>query len=183
MTEKIKKRLVDLPPEVVKTFASIAETDVRNDYIRALRKVGWTLTSISVACDITRERVRQIVEYKDKGTDLSGFAIPNPPVYPEKPKRVFVEPKPETLARLLELQPKAQLVRSNVQTYRREAEEYTKLLNHAHVVEGVSLYRLALRLGVTHAALRFRLARYGYKLSQNGKSKVYQPIRSDHRLV
>lgn len=179
---KIKKKLVELPPEVVKAFEGISGS-TRNDYIITLRNVGWTLTSISNACGITRERARQIFEYSLSGEDISSLPVPQPPRHPEKLERKFVEPSAETLARLLELQPKARLVRSNVQTYRKEAEEYTRLLDHAHRVEGVPLYRLALRLGVTNAALRFRLARYGYKPSPNGKSKVYRLIRDDHRVI
>jgi hypothetical protein len=74
------------------------------------------------------------------------------------------------------------MVRSNGKKYREEAEEYTKLLNHAHTVEGVTLYRLAKRLGVTHGALRFRLVRYGYKKPVTATSKVYTPILKENRL-
>jgi hypothetical protein len=108
--------------------------------------------------------------------------IPEPPVKQEREKPVYVEPNPDTLARLLELQPYAQQVRSNGKKYREEAEEYTKLLNHAHTVEGVTLYRLAKRLGVTHGALRFRLVRYGYKQPVTATSKVYNPIVKENRI-
>jgi hypothetical protein len=73
-------------------------------------------------------------------------------------------------------------VRSNGKAYREEAEEYTKLLNYAHTVEGVTLYRLAKRLGVTHGALRFRLVRYGYKKPVTATSKVYNPILKENRI-
>jgi hypothetical protein len=99
-----------------------------------------------------------------------------------KPPREFVEPDPAKLARLLELKPFAQQVRSNGGKYRAEAEEYTALIAEVHLVDGVTLYRLAKRLGVTHGALRFRLARYGAKLPQNGgTSKVYNPILAENR--
>jgi hypothetical protein len=179
----VRKKLVELPPEVAKAFEQIEGTPARNDYIIALRNAGWTLTSISNACGMTRERARQIFEYPVSGENISALPIPEPPRHIEKVKRVYIEPSAETLARLLELQPKAQMVRSNIQTYRKEAEEYTKLLNYAHTVEGVPVYRLALRLGVTNAALQFRLVRYGYKSSKNGKSQVYKPIRKDYRVI
>jgi hypothetical protein len=99
-----------------------------------------------------------------------------------KSTREFVEPSPETLKRLLELQPYAQQVRSYGKAYRKEAEEYTWLVNYAHTVEGVTLYRLAKRLGVTHGALRFRLARYGYKSPVSGASKAYTPILEENRI-
>jgi hypothetical protein len=81
----------------------------------------------------------------------------------------------------LELQPLAQKVRGSGSAYRKEAEEYTALINHAHMVEGVTLYRLAKRLGVTHGALRFRLVRYGYITPKTGVSGVYKPVAMANR--
>ncbi len=178
------KKLINLPPEVRAKFLTLNDVDERNQYIRNLRNVGWTLTSIAEVCGMTRERVRQIiVENSAMSIELDdSFVIPSPPNYPEKKPREFVEPSPETLARLLELQPLAQQVRSNAMRFRAEAEEYVRLLDHAHSVEGVPLYRLGKRLGVSHSAIRFRLARYGYKTSENGLSKVYKPISEKNRV-
>jgi hypothetical protein len=108
--------------------------------------------------------------------------LPNPPAKPVKTPPSYIEPSPETLARLLELQPYAQQVRSNGSKYREEAEEYTELLDYAHRVEGVTLYRLAKRLGITHGAIRFRLVRYGYKDPITATSKVYTPILAENRI-
>lgn len=180
-TPYIKKHQV-LPPNVKDAFDSIIDTQTRDSYIKALRDADWTLESIAAATDLTRERVRQISLSAAASTELPEYlAVPTPPLKPERPKPVYVEPHPDTLARLLELQPYAQQVRSNGTKYRAEAEEYTALLNHAHVVEGVTLYRLAKRLGVTHGALRFRLVRYGYKTPVNASSKVYTPILPENR--
>lgn len=178
------KKLIHLPTEVRDKFLVVNDVDERNQYIRDLRSAGWTLTSIATSCGMTRERVRQIVAEKSLMTiNLDdSFVIPSPPNYPEKVERVFKEPSPETLARLLELQPLAQQVRSNAMRFRAEAEEYVRLLNHAHTVEEVPLYRLGMRLGVSHSAIRFRLARYGYKTSENGSSKVYKPIAEKNRV-
>ena len=190
MTEYIKKHQT-LPGNIKEAFDSIIDNEERDQLISALRHVGWTLESIASASGITRERVRQIsnsYDLEDPTVGTSGLTlvadipIPTPPLKPEKPKPVYIEPSPETLARLLELQPLAQLVRSNGVKYRAEAEEYTALLNHAHVVEGVTLYRLAKRLGVTHGALRFRLVRYGYKTADKATSKVYTPILEKNRI-
>ena len=94
------------------------------------------------------------------------------------------EPEPETLARLLELQPLAQLVRSHSPKYRAEAEEYAALVWKAHKEQKVTLYRLAKCLGVTHGALRFRLVRYGYMTpAKGGKSRSYQRIMDKNRVV
>lgn len=181
MTEIVKKRLVDLPMNVVKNFETFTDIDQRNSYIKALSSAGWTLTSIGKATGVSRERVRQIIGEKSTDDYAGGFEIPEPPKHAVKTKREFVEPTEASLARLLELQPLAQQVRSNVSRYRAEAEEYSKLLAYEHTERGVPVYRLAKRLGVTHAAIRFRLARYGYKPSANGKSRVYRPIEEKNR--
>lgn len=172
-----------LPDEVVQTFADLGkDMEKRNSYAKALRDKQWTLQSISEAANLTRERVRQIVK-ETQTADISTLPTPEPPKHERKSPRVYVEPDPDKLARLLELKPLAQQVRLNSPKYRAEAEEYTKLLAEVHLDDGVTLYRLAKRLGVTHGALRFRLARYGYKTPQNGDSKVYTPIREENRFT
>jgi len=176
-----RKKLITLPPDVYGIFGLLTTNVARDAYIKALREAGWTLDSIGRASDMSRERVRQIV----LSTPLASteFSVPPVPQLPERPRPVYIEPSAESLARLLELQPLAQKVRSSSPNYREEAEEYTALLNHVHVNEGVTLYRLAKRLGVTHGALRFRLARYGYKLPINGSSKVYALVQRKNRYL
>jgi hypothetical protein len=137
---------------------------------------------------MSRERVRQVCQ-KTPLTEalrvaMLGYPIPEPP-FDEvviNPPHVPIEPTPETLARLLKLQPLAQQVRANSPAYRKESEEYTALLDYAHKVEGVTLYRLAKRLGVTHGAIRFRLVRYGY-LETTGTSTVYKKIVEANRAT
>jgi transcriptional regulator with XRE-family HTH domain len=185
---KYKKHNLTLPQEVIEKFSMITADRDRNAYIKALRERGWTLESVGVVSGMSRERVRQI----ESGIPMTealriaidGYPIPEPPKYEEKvpASEKYVEPTPETLSRLLELQPLAQQVRSYGMQYRKEAEEYTWLINHAHTVEGVTLYRLAKRLGVTHGALRFRLVRYGYKQAVSAESKAYTPILQQNRL-
>jgi transcriptional regulator with XRE-family HTH domain len=191
MTKHTKRDHV-LPQEVLDTFTALSARTKGNEleryaYIKALRERGWTLESIGIAAGITRERVRQISNGVPMSEAIrvaaSGYLIPEPPRIPEKTSPQFVEPTEETLKRLLELQPYAQQVRSYGKAYRKEAEEYTWLVNYAHTVEGVTLYRLAKRLGVTHGALRFRLARYGYKPAPQGTSKAYNPILEENRLT
>lgn len=181
---KKQKQLMVLPQEVVSNFEKTTNKQERNSYIRALRSAGWTLESISIAVGMTREAVRQITGRKGADVDISHLVIPETPVYevPDKVARVYVEPDPKTLARLLELQPYAQQVRGKGKAFRKEAEEYTLLLHKAHAEQGVTLYRLAKRLGITHGAIRFRLARYGYKPTVNGKSKVYDSILETNRV-
>lgn len=183
MTTPYIKKHQTLPLNIHQAFEDIIETETRDALIRELRTIGWTLESIATASKLTRERVRQIsLAPALTSVELPIDALPLPPLKPERPRPVYIEPTPETLARLLELQPLAQQVRSNGTKYREEAEEYTALLNHAHVNEGVTLYRLAKRLGVTHGALRFRLVRYGYKTPVNATSKVYTPILAENRV-
>jgi hypothetical protein len=180
-TQYIKKNQ-QLPEYIINHFNDIP-SNVRDQLIRGLRFKGWTLEAIASASSLTRERVRQIALTPSSTSVSLTVEIPEPPIKPERPRPVYIEPSPATLDRLLELQPYAQQVRSSGKKYRAEAEEYTALLNHAHVNEGVTLYRLAKRLGVTHGALRFRLVRYGYKKPVTATSKVYTPIVAENRIV
>jgi hypothetical protein len=184
--KKYIKKNQRLPKEIELAFSALSGVQ-RDALIKELVDAQWTYEAIANASGLTRERVRQIanaIEELAKEFDFDlNIEIPEPPLKPERPKPEYIEPHPDTLKRLLELQPYAQQVRSNGKKYREEAEEYTKLLNHAHTVEGVTLYRLAKRLGVTHGALRFRLVRYGYKKPVTAKSKVYEPIIRENRAI
>jgi hypothetical protein len=175
-----------LPTEAVEAMQAVSEDlETRNLYVAALRQAGWTLQSISRAANITRERVRQIAESGPESAAEAlpaGLTVPSPPRKPVRTPKVYVEPDPRKLARLKELQPLAQQNRHNSDEFRQAAEDYTALVWEVHNEDGVTLYRLAIRLGVTHGALRFRLARYGYKLPESGVSKVYTRIDPTHRV-
>lgn len=177
-----------LPNEVKDTFKKIGrDLALRNDYIVMLRNVGWSLQSIADVADTTRERIRQItVEGSEKTAsfETANFPIPNPPLKPVREKRVLPVPAEEDIKRLLKLQPYAQKVRSNSPQYRQEAEEYSALIYKIYSQDGVSLFRLAKYLGVTHGALRFRMSRYGYINSKSSsKSTCYKPIIKANRYV
>lgn len=180
------KKNQQLPEQIKDAFSSLHNRE-RNVLIRELVNNHWTYEAVANASGLTRERVRQIANASEELAEEFNFdlniEIPEPPLKPERSRPQYVEPHPDTLKRLLELQPYAQQVRSNGTKYREEAEEYTRLLNHAHTVEGVTLYRLAKRLGVTHGALRFRLVRYGYKKAVTATSKVYKPVLIDNRVL
>lgn len=185
---KTLKRGIALPEEVADQFMEITDMEVRDAYMRILRDKGWTLQSIADAVgDISRERARQCVEsigsrkaanVVDRArTRRMKFIVPELPIAPEKPTpEPKPMPKPETLEKLRELQPLAFEVRYSHSKYRKEAEQFTKLLWKSHTVEGVSIYRLAKLLGVTHGALQSRLVRYGYKTTK-GKSAAYAPVK------
>lgn len=172
---RYRKTNLTLPSEVHERFTTLGKNE-RNDYIVALRNAGWTLQSISEATGVTRERVRQIVATTQVVVRFED--IPTPPIVAERPKPVYVEPSAETLARLRELQPMASKVRGTSPAFRAEGEEFSRLLDYAHKVEGVTIYRLAKRLGVTPASIRFRLARYGYLPSLKGESPTYRLLKS-----
>lgn len=178
---------------VTRAFASMELEHDRNAYVRALRECGWTIDPIGLASGLSREQVRRIessTPLRD-ATLLIASGVPVPPlsVIPARSPRSrsrrnkngAPDPSPETLARLKELKPLAELVRSSSPRYRAEAEEYCALLDHAIRVEGTTVYRLAILLGVTHGALYFRLTRYGYRTSPGSTNKVYQAINPDNR--
>lgn len=175
-----------LPESVVSAFNRLRDDlETRNLYSAALRRKGWTLASISAVTGVTRERIRQIESATPAGAEVAlgaDLPLPSPPVKAVKERKTYVEPDPGKLARLLELQPEAQQNRHNSEEFREAAEAYTALVWEVHDQDGVTLYRLAKALGVTHGALRFRLARYGYKEPQSGVSKVYTRIMPEHRV-
>jgi transcriptional regulator with XRE-family HTH domain len=179
-------------PFVTTTALNLVEDkEMRAAYIYVLRMKGWKLQAIADALGLTRERIRQIETKASPALALHILADPGSFPVPELETMeievlappVYIEPSPENLARLIELKPLAQKVRYDHTQYRKEAEEYSALVWHVHSVEGVTLYRLAKRLGVTHGALRFRLARYGYKLPKTAKSSCYTPIKQNNRAV
>jgi hypothetical protein len=179
MTNNYQKTNHTLPADVHAAIAELSEdTETRNQYFASLRAAEWTLQSISDASGLTRERVRQIVSAAASAERVEGLPYPEPPKHAVKEPRVFVEPAPDKLARLLELQPAAQKSRGLASANRDAGDEYTRLVAEVHLEDGVTLYRLAKRLGVTHGALRFRLARRGFKAPKKSGtlSKVYSPI-------
>ena len=181
---------IKLPQEVYDTFKKIGEENLllRNSYIRSLRDSHWSLQSIADAAGgLTRERIRQIVEgiYFSSDTtfkEVDSFPLPTPPIKVKKEPKVRPKVSEKTLKKLLDLKPSAQKVRSNSPRYRKEAEEYTALINYANTVEGISISAIARELGVTHGSIRFRMARYGYANSKSS-SNCYKPILDKNRYV
>lgn len=176
---------LQLPEEVVTNFKKLSENNlksVRNDYIIALVNSGWTAISVSKAAGLSNEMVRIIMKTHTPVLAPPTLNIPEVPRHEPKSKGTYYSlPSTEVLERLKELKPLAQKVRSNSKRYREEAEEYSRLINYANTVEGVTLYRLGKLLEVSTSALVFRLVRYGYKVSEEGKSKSYQLIKENNR--
>ena len=168
----------------------VEDAPTRAAYVKALRMKGWTLQAIASALGVTRERIRQIENIASPSLLVHVLSNPGNFPVPELETReieiadpTLIVPSEATLKRLLELQPFAQKVRWDQPEHRAAAEEYTALLWHAHTVEGVTIYRLAKCIGVTHGAIRFRLARYGYIQPITAKSKAYTPIKEKNRAV
>jgi len=180
-----------LPADISRALVEARMTpELQRAHIVALREAGWTLESIAVPMGVSRERVRQLSkEVVDVPRALSvsrdaGFVAPviEKPVAVVREKIERPSPLETNVKKLLELQPLVRQVRANSPKYRAEAEEYTRIIDFEHSYRGVSLYRLAQVLGVTHGSLRFRLVRYGYKTTAS-ESKVYKPILSSNRVV
>ena len=169
---------------------TIKDKDMRAAYIYALRIKGWKLQALADALGLTRERIRQIESKASPSLVIQVLAEPGSFPVPEldmieievPAPHVPIVPSEKTLARLLELKPLAEKVRWDHSEHRAAAEEYTSLLWYAHDVEKVTIYRLAKCLGVTHGAIRFRLARYGYLQPKTAKSKAYTPIKETNRV-
>jgi predicted transcriptional regulator len=155
----------------------------RKAYATILRNAGWTLQSIATPLGITRESIRLYAGTTHKEETLAKVAhlpvpeVPTVDVYKTYIKRT--SPDPKVLLRLKELQPMVQQVRSSSPKFREEAEEYSRLM-HETLNKGVSSYRLARLLGITHGAIAFRMVRYGYNTSK-GKSGSYSLLK--HRKV
>lgn len=188
--QKFPTHLVEVYQDVSAGLDKKTLISMRRNYAMVLKSAGWTYQTISGLFGVSREAVRQMIAvHSEDNSEASsrevvesyGLAVEHPPTKPEREKKVYAEPEPEVLARLLELKPLAQQVRSSSPRFREEAEEYTRLVYETHK-SGVSLYRLAKRLGVTHSALRFRLVRYGYETAE-GTSAVYKPIVAKNRAA
>jgi predicted transcriptional regulator len=177
VTKKIQKTDMTLPKEVGEALRSLPIKE-RKAYASLLRKAGWTLQAIATELNVTRESIRLYAveehtgEYLSKVSHLPIPEVPMVEIY--KDKVIKVLPSAEVLAKLKELQAKATLVRGKGKANREEAEQYTKLL-YETMQSGVSGYRLAKELNVTHSALLFRLVRYGYTTT-TGKSHTYRQL-------
>lgn len=178
---KPMRYMTSLPDEVRQQLDKITPSE-RMRYMRALRDAGWTLRAISEAAGVSNSLVAYAAKHADRPTSSDEFYVPEVPRYPDKPTGPSMMPKlpdPETTARLRELMQHAQLVRGNSRRGRKEAEEFTALLDRV-TREGVTLYQLAKLLGTTRAALHGRLVRYGYKKT-TGSSVIYTPVKDINR--
>ena len=166
----IKSKQV-LPKEVKEAFLTITDKTDRNAYICQLNDVGWSLTAIAEAVGVTREMIRLICKDVKSSPSFEVLALPMP-LPPRKivTKNVRKSIDPEVLKKLKELHAVAKLIRGKTPKYRKEAEEFTKMI-YDLTLEGVSTYTVAKELGLTVGAVNFRLVHYGYK-NTSGKSRT-----------
>lgn len=174
---KVSKHEQTLATECAEALKALPLAE-RKAYATLLRNAGWTFQSIATPINLTRESIRLYTLVEHTGEVLARvqhLPIQQPPtveVFKSMIKKV--QPDPAIMAQLKELQPKANSIRGKTKKYREEAELYTKLI-YELMESGVSVYRIAKELGVTHSALAFRLVRYGYTTS-NGKSRSYRQL-------
>lgn len=173
-TDSYRKTLLVLPPAVQDAFAAITDPVIRNSYAAALHAKGWTFQSIAGPAGVTRERIRQVAG-RGVQVDVSALPLPEPPRHTKR-VRTYIEPDPVKLERLLALKAEAAKVRAGSTEGREAAREYMALVHEVTETDGVPLYRLAKRLGVTTGALGSRLVRYGFRTT-TGDSKAYTPVQ------
>lgn len=168
-----------LPQHVYETFKTLSKPE-RNQYVWRLRtEEGWTLQSIASAVGVTREMIRLIV----KELNQTSFTLLLDVGHLVVPKRTITKTlvstrmmmSPETVTRLKELHKEASKVRGKSPAYRKEAEEFTRLI-HEQTLLGVSTYTMAKELGLRLGAINLRLIRYGYRKT-NGKSNALRIVQ------
>lgn len=155
-------KLVTLYEASVAARGSECENDRLNCYILAIRQSGWTLGAIGEGLTLTREAVRQRAARAPRA-DYS-FGVPPAPVKPKPVKKPKPTIPPVVLHELLALKPDAMRVKGPTpldSPLRQASERYTEIIAEQHLA-GVSISRIAQQLGVTHLAIRARLARHGY---------------------
>ena len=169
-----------LPPEAVAALHDLkvaaAQAGYRDTrahlrfraYVKALRAAGWTFQSIGTDLGVSREYVRQVA-----AADAPEFNdLPPVPAVPPKPQP---EPRltkwealphlaPETAEWMRTLHADARRVNGVTPAdspLRVATIRLTELIAE-EVTRGVTVAEVARTLGVTHYAVRSRLARHGY---------------------
>lgn len=134
-------------------------------YVKALRSVGWTLSSIGYPLGVTREYVRQLVKVgASDAVDIP--AVPAVPVRVKPPGKRALLPhlSGATVAEMQSLQTNARRCNGGTPAGAPErvaSVQLTELIAE-QVIRGVIVTEIARALGVTPYAVRSRLARHGY---------------------
>lgn len=153
-----------------------------NGYILALRQAGWKLAAIGAALEVTREAVRL---REAQATHVTRrFGVPSPPRKLEPIKAVKPSISTADVAKMRALFVGARKVNGATpldHPSRQDSIDLSELMAEIHL-SGVSIYRIAKTLGVSHLAVRARLARHGYLAPITGLqgNARYRGIRTPH---
>lgn len=155
-------KLVELHEATIGHRGESDENTALNIYIAALREAGWTLAALSLPLSMSREAVR--IRQAAAPTTRTTLGVPRPPAKAKPAKKVRPQIPPDALRVMKALHADARQVRgwTPVDSPLREASVRLTELIAEHHLAGVSIYRIAKQLEVTHLAIRARLARHGY---------------------
>jgi hypothetical protein len=120
-TEKVKNQHLTLPKEVGELLRTLSVRD-KKIYCYLLKQKGWTLQSMGDELGVTREMIRLYTKNADLSdtTSVSHLPIPELPVIiTERIVHEPIKPDSDVVAKLLELQPLAQQVRSSSPKFRK----------------------------------------------------------------
>lgn len=187
---RLQPRLPASAVAALRALADEARRDAQanyrlNGFIKLLNLTGWTNTAIAEAIGVSRERIRQRLH---EGAEMRGLPeappVPTPPTpMPAPPVRKRLMVKPEIAGRLVELSDSARTVNGSTRPddpRRADSVELTAMLASL-VAQGVTTTHLADVLGVTHFAIRSRLARHGYRQGPPSIADVhYKGVQSPH---
>jgi hypothetical protein len=138
-----------------------------NAVLMMARLQGWTLQALADAIGVTREAIRQRADRGRARADIPTVPMPprRPTPMPQPPKNNRLLIRPEVAERLREMHAIARTVNGGTAAddpRRTVSVQFTEWLSKL-VEQGVTVYRIAEELGVTHFAVRARLARHGYR--------------------
>jgi hypothetical protein len=135
--------------------------------LRLAAREGWTFVALAQPLGLTRERVRQLANgatgHAD-GIDVPAppqRPAPQPPGPPPPPSPALGEEEVAHLRRMWKMARKVNGATPADHPLRVLSRQFSAELAAAHS-RGVSVYRIAKQLGVSHSAIRYRLGRHGY---------------------
>lgn len=163
----IRKDLT-VPDDFADTLRALHASDPQRlpSVLLAARAEGWTLKALAAPLGMSGEWVRLQALVGDPHANMQGIPpLPCRPVVERPPAKVQKFVDPTVAARLLEMYEIAKTVTGGTPVddpKRAVTVEFTTQLQ-ALVDDGVTVYRIAKTLGITHSAIYQRLARHGHR--------------------
>lgn len=145
--------LTDLAYE---TIPIEARALARTAHLQVLRTKGWSITELKLLYRCTGEEIKAELAIPLIENIVTNYGLPIHVIARGQQKPPI---PPDILARMLDLQPLAQVARGK---NRNESIEYTRLVYDTWK-SGVPLYQISRILGVSASNLTHRLIRHGYK--------------------